>query len=301
MALLDQDRDNFGDAKQVLTEVLDFQTSILGNHHRETLKTQVALAVCAHHLGDGEGAISLLEETLERQRDLMKEDHPEIMATKSNLAAALLDEDNARAEALYGEIYQNRKEILGPDHELTGTAGYGLARALLKKKDDGVEALLLNEVLPNRYHNWKDDHGMDFLKTMNLLVKAYGRQGKHDERLALLHELYDLVFLMDMEDHPQSRVIANNLGSALVKKERFTEAENILWPLFYRRQNTLGDKAEETLITHFTIVECLIGTGQLEEARDRYEAIVEFNGEARGSVGKNLPKLLAKIERAERE
>ena len=62
---------------------------MLGDNHRDTLRSAHSLAIGLGNLGDHQAARDLHQDTLDRRRQVLGEDHPSTLKSASNLAADL--------------------------------------------------------------------------------------------------------------------------------------------------------------------------------------------------------------------
>jgi tetratricopeptide (TPR) repeat protein len=145
----------------------------------------------------------------------------------NNLASVYTDEGKyARAEALYGQILEIKRRVLGPEHPSTlgvlSVLGYMYQR---QGKYELAETQAA-QVLAGRRHALGFEHP-DTMASAASLALAYQSQGKFVESEALAREA--LEFDQKKQPDDRQRFLAESLlGASLAGQKKYAEAEPLL-------------------------------------------------------------------------
>lgn len=109
---------------------------LFGSEHPATMisTASVASALCAQH--NFTGAAAMYREVLTVQRRVLGPDHPDTLATASNLGITLFNlgwiglGNISEAEKLFREVLAAQQRVLGPEHAETLSTAMHLANAL---------------------------------------------------------------------------------------------------------------------------------------------------------------------------
>jgi WD40 repeat protein/serine/threonine protein kinase len=191
--------------------------------------------------GRGEEALALYEQTFQTSKAKLGPDHPETLASMTELAEAYRGAGRVpEGLALHEQTLEKTKVTLGPDHSDTLTTMDRLAEAY-RGAGRLQEALALQEqALQKVKIKFGPDHP-DALQGMYLLASAYQGAGKLQQADLLWR---DLLHRRRKSDGPKSAATAGvlaSLGLNLLKQQRYAEAEPLLRECLAIRVQKLPD------------------------------------------------------------
>lgn len=134
--------ENFDEAEHLLRRCRTTSAELLGENHRATLGVAHSLACVLHSKWELEEAKEILQTVIESPS--LKSDPVGRFTVMADLARILEDSfDFEGAEKTLWQVYEGRRQVLGPKHALTGQSMQVLADRLRSKGDsDAAEALL---------------------------------------------------------------------------------------------------------------------------------------------------------------
>jgi tetratricopeptide (TPR) repeat protein len=151
-----QDAGELDEAAQVLDQVVQTRTRVLGWHHRHTINSRNNLASTLSDLGEVDQARALLQEVLQDRRRQLGVDHPDTVQSINNLARVTQDPDEAAN--LYREAIAAYTRILGPAHYETLASISNLAAVLARQLRLDEAAALFEEVAEGRRVTLGSEH-----------------------------------------------------------------------------------------------------------------------------------------------
>ncbi|KAJ6506434.1 hypothetical protein DFH09DRAFT_282256 [Mycena vulgaris] len=237
------------DAEQLYLKVLEYQRSVLGEDHLDTLYAMGNLALTYINLGKFQEAEELGLVVLEKQRKILGEDHPDTLRTMGNLASTYGQVGKLQeAEELEVVVLEKRREILGEDHPDTLHAMGNLASSYHKlgKLQEAEEVEVV--VLEKRRKILGEDHP-ETLRAMENLTIIYGTLGKFKESeelgVVVLEKLREILG----EDHPDTLRAMRTLAVTCYHLNKFEEAGQLYVELLDRQTALLGTDHPDTLVT----------------------------------------------------
>ena len=229
------------------------------------------LGVTFNGLAEWSLAIPHLERAVALRKQTAGPDHPDTLASMSQLAGAYQDAgifDAGRLKetlSLREEMLKLQKAKLGPDHPDTLATMSQLARAY-KEAGRSAEALLLyEETLKLQKAKLGADHP-DTLVTMNNLAIAYLDAGRLSEALQLADETLKLRKAKLGPEHPDTLGSMNNLANAYRRVGRLTEAVRLYEETLKLANARLGPDHPHTGWYVYNLIEAYRATGDLKEA-----------------------------------
>ena len=226
------------DAIPIYKEVIEFQKQELGEDHPHTLATMNNLADDLSALGQDEEAASMLEDVLIIKRRILEPNHPSLLISVNNLASlhgklGRLEE----AETLFRESRSIAEQAFGGDDWRTLAIGNNLASHLLKRMDRPEEAkAILDEVMPRCEGALGPDHRLTLAIKSNL-CGCLMELGSIDEAVEFASELVEVGDQALPSEHPDRVTYRSVLGKALLRSDRWREAE----PLLMQTYEMCGD------------------------------------------------------------
>ena len=201
-------------------------------------------------------------------------DHENVLAARSNLAAALR-RDNQVVEAVtqYRLLAQGYARLLGSDHPDVLMVRLHLAGAL---RDAGrvEEAIkVFQAVLTDQERVLGPDHP-DTLSTRQGLASALGGAGRVEEAIKDFQAVLTDRLRVLGPDHPASLSTRHNLAVALRDAGRVEEAIKDFRAVLTDRLRVLGSDHPATLSTRHNLAVVLGDAGRVEEAIKDFQAVL---------------------------
>jgi len=193
----------------------------------EDPKTLEAEAVYIGALAD-EGQLELarakMADLLERQIAVHGEDVDAVLQSRFRLAEwHYVAGDLTEAHRAFAQLRDDAARINGPDHPSTLGIRLRLAQATQASGDGASAAAMLERLRPDVERVLGETHEM----TLGLLNSQANLAANDDETVARAPALYAELLDRLSDDDPSRRTVANNLAFALVRLERYDEAEVI--------------------------------------------------------------------------
>ncbi len=222
-------------------DTLELMRVKLGPDHPDTLKSMNNLALAYQAAGKLDLALPLDEETLKLKKAKLGPDHPDTLKSMDGLASAYQAAGKLDlALPLFEETLKLMRAKLGPDHPHTLTSMNNLASAYRGAGKLDLALPLSEETLKLRKAKLGPEHP-DTLRSVGNLAGAYQAAGNLDLALPLFEETLKLQKAKLGPDHPDTAGTMALLGSLLIGKRLFTEAEPLLRECLAIREKTRPD------------------------------------------------------------
>jgi serine/threonine protein kinase/lipopolysaccharide biosynthesis regulator YciM len=216
----------------------------LGPDDRDTLASQVLLALALYNLHSLERMETILLDVIQRQTATLGPDHLDTLSTKNVLASFSLDPDR-------------------PNY----------ARA----------AELLEEVVPKRAARLGEDH-RDTLVSKQNLAWLYRQTRAFDRAAALFRELLDVYRTKYGENDPTTLICKSNLGLVYLKSGKFDEAEPILLDVLQKRIAAEGDDESSTNVSRYYLANLYQHQRKHDRAIPLYERALAAHRKSLGAT-----------------
>ena len=254
----------------LLGERLDRATAeIEGDSTGEPLTVaRMQLTLGRSQLGRGypDKAIDLITKARTTFTSLLGPDHPDTLASMSNLAVGYRDAGKMdRALSLLEEVLALRSAKLGPGHPIPRIERNDQA---VGNRDDGRidRAMpLLKEELALRKGELGPDHP-DTLTSMNDLAVLHGRGGQIDRALRMFEEVLALRKAKLGDGHPDTLITMSNLGMVYLSGGQFDRAMPLLEQTLTLQKARLGPDHPDTLDTMNRLAIGYRDAGRFEKA-----------------------------------
>ncbi|MDX1640679.1 MAG: serine/threonine-protein kinase [Balneolaceae bacterium] len=249
--------------------------------HAEMLKVlgRVELA-----LGDFDQSTELLDEALQKKRELYGDDHIEIAKTASILGEVLRwDGEFERSETLLREALDIHRRLIRDDHVEVAVNIDRLARTLeMRDKLDESEELYREALaMRERLSGENSDAVSANLNNLGWLLYQKGKLEEAEEYLRRSLQIKNRI--MD-SPHPAISSNLSNLSVVLRAKGSYLEAEEFAEQAVEQEINLYGDDHPRvtTALNNQTLI--LLDLGRYSEAAENYRMILENN---RRQLGEN--------------
>jgi len=191
---------------------------IIENHIKLTL------ARLYSNIGRDELALNLYLDLLQKQKDSLREDHPNIAASLANIG------NNLQALARYDEALNYGKESLAMMRRLYNSDNADIASSLnnisniLIELGNYEEALIYQEeCLAIRKRIYKGDH-INIALSLNNMGGIFNLLGQYEASLEYFRQALSIRKKIYKGEHPDIASSLNNIGSALELLGQFEEA-----------------------------------------------------------------------------
>ena len=302
------------DGTAELKSLLEDQSAVLGGGHPDSWATRSKLVELLNRLGrteeslalcdDGDGVLesgSVVDDLLpagllktaalmgdkradaavDMCRDLlgdMKKEfdpgHANVLEARSNLAAALKD-NNMLAESIreYRLLIKGYERLLGPDHPSTLDERHNLAGALhaAGRMEEAIGAY--RAVLTDCLRVLGPDHPNTLMTRLTLAV-ALRDAGRVEEAAESFQAVLTDRLRVLGPDHPNTLATCNGLARALWDAGRVEEAAESFQTVLTDCLRVLGPDHPDTLTTRNNLAMALRVAGRVEEAIGAYRAVL---------------------------
>ena len=204
-------------------------------------------------------AQTLLEETAEVRKRVLGPNHPETLASETDLAWILrLEGHSAQAETLLRQTLASQQRVLGPTNPATVKSTSNLAVVLSDEGHYPEAEKLFREVLSSRQHTLGPNH-TDTIIAMNNVATVLFTQHKYPEAEKLYREVLDIRQRTLGPDHPYTLLSMNNLAVVLHSEGNYAEAVKLKRQTLEIRRRILGPEHPDTLLSMSNLADTLMG------------------------------------------
>jgi tetratricopeptide (TPR) repeat protein len=251
------DQRKLTEAEKVYVELLGTQKRVFGPEHPATLGTMASLADTYSLLGRSSESRPLRDRVLEAQKRVLGPEHPKTLATMTTLTASYLTQGRyAEAAALGAETSEIKQRVLGPEHPDTLTS-MSLLAAAYRSLGQAAEAAKLRVRLLEIQQRVLGPKHLATLTNLQSLAHVKESLGELADAEARLRTLVSL--------SPENDNARSMLGSVLVKRGNYVEAENLLRPVQVKRDEK-EPEVWTTFVTRFSLGGALVGQAKYAEA-----------------------------------
>ena len=233
--------------RQEALDLVDQLRSIGTQEHSQVLfespYTSEALFQAFSHASDLELPYEALtlDVAVDALAGLLGPDHPDTLASRTNLAGAYESAGRlTEAITLLEQVLPDRIRVLGEDHPDTLTSRNNLAGAYYAAGRLTEAITLFEQVLPDRIRVLGEDHP-DTLTSRNNLAGAYYAAGRLTEAITLYEQVTKDCARILGEDHPDTLTSRNNLAGAYYAAGRLTEAIQLFEQTLHDCIRVLGE------------------------------------------------------------
>ncbi|KEY65494.1 hypothetical protein S7711_09285 [Stachybotrys chartarum IBT 7711] len=265
-----------------------------GSPDERAAKAVLLDATAGHLLYNGllEQAELFQLQALQIHREMLGEDHPSSLTSKSNLASTYRNRGQWKeAELLEFQVMEIRKTILGADHPDTLKSISNLASTLWNQGRWREAEPLEVQVMNTRKATLGEDHP-DTLISMANLASTYRSQGRWNEA-----ELLDLQVVAKTknvlgEEHPITLTSMASLASTFWMQGRWAEAESLEARVLETRKKVLGENHPSVLVSMANLGSIFCGQGRWKDAELLELQVIEKRREI---LGEHHPSTLVSM------
>ena len=224
--------------------------------------------------GDYASARQLYEGVLAACVRLFGEEHPNTLASKTNLAPTLLAYGELEgARRLNEDVLAAQVRLLGEEHPDTLASKSNLAETLRALDELGGARQLNEEVLAARVRLLGEEHPDTLTSKSNLALTLFGL-GDFQSARRLQEEVLSAEERLRGETHPDTLTDKNNLASTLLRQGDLEGARRLQEEVLAARVLLLGEQHPHTLTTKSNLASTLSAQGDLEGARQIQEEVL---------------------------
>jgi serine/threonine protein kinase/Tfp pilus assembly protein PilF len=250
----------------LIEEAMAKHKSISGTESNHTLMNNLGIAYV--NAGEVAKGLSLLEQALEQQREVLSADDPEIFVTLNNLASAYKDSGDLEAAIrLWAETLEKQRVKLGAGHHLTLTTMNNLALAYQSAAKLDLALPLFEQSFDGRKTTLGPEHPSTVLCMINLAV-AYLTNSQFAEALALFKEAVELRTVSLGPENPDTLQAAAGLAQSYVGVGKMETAKTVF-------QEILGTADFGILRGIDNLAVAYLSKGQLDLAVFLFERTLE--------------------------
>lgn len=233
---------------------------------RESAVALVQLGAIHLLMGHPDAGLRVLQAAHDRLASLGDPDGTDLLAARSNLGAALTDNDRApEAAALLEDTVQRSRRVLGPNHIETLRCMINLSSARKACGDLPAALTVAEEALRMFRSTRKDDHP-DVITALANVASLHLDLKRPEVAIPMLEEALRLSHATRRQDHPETLGISRILGSAILISGDLTRAKNVLADVVTRMSRVLGEENPETADTISELAVAYQMTGNFPEA-----------------------------------
>ncbi len=239
------ERYEYEKAESVLMRAIEESKDFSDVNHLPNLLNYLA-RICKHQQRDAE-AENFYKLALEKTKQLVGENHPDIATHLNNLALFYLEQKrHTEAESLWIQALELRKKICGEEHPELATVQHHLASLYdIQGRYSEAEPLHL-QALEIRIRCLGGEHP-DVATSLNDLAYLHYCQCHYSQAEPLFIKALQIRERCLAKDHIQVQISLKNLACFYLDRERYSEAEPLMVRLLRILQQKLGSKHPETV------------------------------------------------------
>lgn len=232
---------------------------------------------------DGRKAEPLLRSAVAKRTESLGANHPSVLKSRNNLAAALQVQDkHAEAEEEHRAVLALRERVLGAEHRDTLASRSNLALALdnqgrhAESVQEHRARIAIEERVLGAEHS-------DTLASRNNLANALLAQGKNAEAEQEYRAVLAIQERVLGAQHPDILRSRMNLGSALMPQAKYAEAEKEYRETAEIKGRVLGAEHPDTLASRMGLANALSAQGKNADAEQEYRAVLALRERVLGA------------------
>lgn len=263
------------DAQKQLQGALDKRNLVLGDVHRDTLRTMRDLAVALKEQGRHADAEMLLRRALGGQQRALGPDHPDTFVTITVLAAVCdAQEKHVEAESLYLQLWKMQQRLLGPNH-LETLATVGNLAASYTAHGRHAEAMKLREEQLETSQRLLGKRDPRTLVTMNITAEACEAGGMPSEAEKLYFGALEIMKQTLGMEHPDTLAQMDRTAMMLSRSGRHDEALKLHRQSLELKRQVFGIQHPQTLLSMKCVADEHEAQGRQAEAETNQLQVLE--------------------------
>lgn len=173
------------------------------------------LAQSLRNYGETPKAVSLLEQIVQIQEQILAKDHKELLASQRMLGSAYLDNKQIeKAVAILEQVVQIWEQILAEDQPERLASQRTLATAYLENKQIEKAVAIREQSVHMEEQTLAVDHLIQLI-SQHELAKAYQANEQAEKAASLLEQVVQVMEQTLAEDHPERLTSQHNMATCL--------------------------------------------------------------------------------------
>ena len=244
------------------------------------------------HRGHYNAANTLAEQALALCEKILGKEHPDTLASMSNLAGVLDSQGKyGEAEEMNQQTLELRERVLGKEHPDTLTSMSNLAGVLGRQGKYGEAEEMHQQTLELRERVLGKEHP-DTLTSMSNLAGVLGWQGKYGEAEEMHQQTLELCERVLGKEHPDTLTSMRHLAGVLGWQGKYGEAEEMHQQTLELCERVLGKEHPDTLASMNNLAGVLCWQGKYGEAEEMNQRTLELHERV---LGKEHPGTLTSM------
>lgn len=295
------DEGKYADAENVLREVVEVRTGIVGAENPDTLRSRNNLGLALLRGGKFAEAEREYREVVALQTKVLGPEDPDTLMSRTGLATALFRQAKfAESEKQSREVLELSEKVLGPEHPDTLRSRNYLAGTLGSQNKHAESEAECRAVLKLRTKTLGPEHP-DTIASRSNLAGTLMKQGKYAEAEQEYRELIELNDKVLGAEHPQAFILRRNFVTALLYQKKYDEAAGEARQILAGNEKALGAEHPETLSSRADLAYALMNQGKFNEAESTFREVIALQEKVLGpehpdtlSAYSNLAYVLAR-------
>ena len=248
----------------------------------EWARVQFGIGMVQYDRGQYSDAESLCREVLKERERVLGPEHPDSLATRSQLENALYYQGKyAEDEEVIRVLLALKEKALGPEHPDTLKARNNLGALFFAEGKYADAETEFRAVLKLKEKVLGPEH-QDTLGTRNNLASTLAAEGKYIESETQFRALVKLDQKAFGPEHPNTLSTRGNLAELLDKEGKSAEAETEEREVLKLDEKVLGPQHPDTLDTRANLAAVLLHQGRYSEAETEERQVFSLEEKLRG-------------------
>lgn len=295
------DEGKYAEAENVLRQVVEVRTGVLGAENPDTLRSRNNLGLALLRGGKFAEAEREYRAVVALQTKVLGPEDPDTLMSRTGLATALFREANfVESEKESRAVLKLSEKVLGPEHPDTLRSRNYLAGTLGSQNKYTESEAESRTVLKLRTKTLGPEHP-DTIASRSNLAGALMKQGKYAEAEQEYRELIELNDKVLGAQHPQAFILRRNFVTALLHQKKYDEAADEARQVLAGNEEALGAQHPETLSSRADLAYALMNQGKFSEAESTFREVIKLQERVLGpehpdtlSACSNLAYVLAR-------
>jgi serine/threonine protein kinase/tetratricopeptide (TPR) repeat protein len=268
----------YGRSQDLTEHALAIQSSLFGEHNRETLASESYLAQILRAQGHLPEAEKLLQNTIAAQRQVLGPKDPDTLASMDRLGYVYANEArHADAENVFRQTLNAERKALGPDDPQTLGTLNELAETLTPQGRYAEADQTYGELIAAQKRTLGPDHPATLL-SMSHAAENLEEEGRLPEAEKLYSEVIAAQRRVLGPEHPQTLRAMTMLGLTLAKEGRYAEADEIQNQVIETKTRVLGPSHSSTLQSMEMEALGLSREGRYADSEKMFRDVIETAG-----------------------
>jgi serine/threonine protein kinase/tetratricopeptide (TPR) repeat protein len=272
----------YAEGQRQVERALNLRRSVLGEKHRETLRSMSQLVDLYRLQGNYAQAEPLNVSVVEIQKGVLGADHPDTLVAMHSLAILYGYLNRyTEAEALFTKVFDAQRRVLGEQHSSTLETMHDLA-TLYQRQGNYAQAEPLYVKTVEVSRRVLGDEHPDTLVSMSGVAVVYQMQGKYSQAEELESRVLEAQRRILGDEHLFTLNTANHLASVFADQGKYEQAEALYGQTLDTQRRVLGDEHPETLITMSGLAGAYRRRGDFARAEPLYAKALEIQSRVLG-------------------